>query len=208
MLLEGVPAMANKTSEPVNPLALRARAVSRLSGRGAAAEQVGAGATEALGVLHQLALSPSTASDALALLHELQVHQIELDLQAEELRASRAELESTLSRQIQLYEASPVGSFTIDHAGTLHELNLTGAALLESDREALLGETLFDHLTPDSGRLLRSMLSCVNEGLPAEPCVLQLLRQAPGPRAVYATARRDPGGQRFLVALMDARADT
>lgn len=200
--------MSHKIGQPVNPTELRARAVSRLSDRGAATAQVGAGAAEALGVLHQLALSPSTASDALALLHELQVHQIELDLQAEELRASRAELESTLSRQVQLYDASPVGSFTIDHAGTLHELNLTGAALLEAEREAVLGETLFNHLTPDSVRLLRSMLSCVSEGLRAEPCMLQLIEQAPRPRGVYATVRRDPEGQRFLLALMDAGAHT
>ena len=87
-------------------------------------------ATAAYGVLHELASSPTTAADALALLHELQVHQVELDLQAEELRASRMELEAALRRQIQLYDAAPVGHATIDPSCTLLELNLTGAAML------------------------------------------------------------------------------
>jgi hypothetical protein len=51
-------------------------------------------ATDAFRVLFELASSPDTAGDALALLHELQVHQVELDMQTEELMHSRAELET------------------------------------------------------------------------------------------------------------------
>jgi len=79
---------------------LRARAAAQLTGSaGSLGSSVGA--ANALAVLHTLASSPDTAADALALLHELQVHQIELDMQAQELRESRAELESALRRQIE-----------------------------------------------------------------------------------------------------------
>jgi len=158
-------------------------------------------------VLHELASSPSTAADALALLHELQVHQVELDLQAEELRASRLELEAALRRQIQLYESAPVGCFTIDLGGALRELNLAGAALLGCERDALLGQSLSGFLAPYSARALRTMLASVSAGHHGEACELQLIRREGGSRKVYATVDADPAGSAFLVALMDAGAD-
>jgi PAS domain S-box-containing protein len=156
--------------------------------------------------LHELASSPSTAADALALLHELQVHQVELDLQAEELRASRAELEEVLRRQIQLYESAPVGYFTIDLGGALRELNLAGAALLGCDRDALLGQPLSGFLAPHSTRALQDLLASVSEGHRGEACELQLMPRGGGSRKVYATVDADPAGSAFLVALMDAEA--
>src|ERR1700679_1938271 len=87
--------------------ALRARAVVRLTGTEGSHESW-MKASAASQVLHDLASSPSTAAAAMALLHELQVHQVEVDLQDEELRRSCAELESTLTRQIQLYDFAPV----------------------------------------------------------------------------------------------------
>ncbi len=115
---------------------LRLRALSRLNGGGRIGQK---GASDALVVLFELASSPSTADDALALLHELQVHQVKLELQDEELRSSRAELETALGRQVELYDAAPVGSFSVDTKAVLYELNLTGARLLGFEREELLG---------------------------------------------------------------------
>ena len=118
----------------------------------------------ALGVLHQLASSPATADDALALLHELQVHQVEIELQAEELQGTRVELETALQRQLQLYDAAPAGLFTLDADGTLYEINLTGANLLGMGRDELVGRALSGFLAshsagftaPDSVCSLRS----------------------------------------------------
>lgn len=183
---------------------LRSRAVSSLTGDGRGSHQ---GAWQALAVLHDLASSPSTAADALALLHELQVHQVELDLQAEELRVSRLESEAALRRQIQLYECAPVGYFTVDAGGALRELNLAGADLLGGERDALLGQALAGFLAPHSARTLRTVLAKVSDGHRGEACALQLVRHEGGSRKVYATVDADPAGSAFLVALMDAGAD-
>ena len=76
-------------------------------------------ASEALRVLCRLALEQGTAPDALVLLHELQVHQVELDLQNEELVASRNALEGALLHQTYLFDHAPVGYLGIDANGVV-----------------------------------------------------------------------------------------
>lgn len=196
--------MPNRTTQPASPADLRARAVSRLTG--GTPQEGHKGAPAAFGVLHELASSPSTAADALALLHELQVHQVELDLQAEELRASREELEAALHRQTQLYDCAPVGLLTVDAGGALRELNLTAAALLGSQRQALLGQPLQGLFAAESARALHAMLTGLSEGRPGQVSTLHLLPRAGESQAVYVTISADPAGRRLLVALMSAGA--
>ena len=97
---------------------------------------------EALAVLHPLAPSPSTAGDALALLHELQVLQVELDLQQGQLRRPQAELETALVRQAGLVERAPAGEMTIDARTVLCEIKRAGARLLGAAPDGVLGRPL------------------------------------------------------------------
>lgn len=177
---------------------LRLRALSRLNGGGT--EQKRASAADALGVLFELASSPSTADDALALLHELQVHQVELELQDEELRSSRAELEATLSRQTELYDCAPVGFFSVDARTVLYEVNLTGARMLGFERDALLGRALDSFFAPHHADTLHTLLARTKAGHHSEACELELLRLGAGPLTIHASASLDPSGQGFLVA--------
>ncbi len=181
---------------------LRLRALSRLASR-RGSDDKRAGAAEALGVLFELASQPSTAGDALALLHELQVHQVELDLQDEELRGSRAELEAALARQIELYDFAPVGCFTVDAETLVCELNLTGAGLLGFERDALLGRALDSFLGPRSADAFRTLLARVGAGHRGEVCALELVGSAGRPRLVQASAAADPRGPGFLVAFIE-----
>ena len=70
-------------------------------------------------------------------LHELQVHQVELELQNEELRSTRAQAESLLTRYTDLYDFAPVGYFTISRAGLITQTNLTGSRMLGLPRARL-----------------------------------------------------------------------
>jgi len=64
------------------------------------------------------------------LVHELRVHQIELELQCQELQRVQAEAEESRDRYRDLYEAIPIGYITIDSTGKIYDLNPAGASLL------------------------------------------------------------------------------
>ncbi len=83
-----------------------------------------------------------TTEETQRLVHELQVHQIELELQNEELREAREELEEGLQRYSDLYEFAPIGYLTLDSDGAIRKVNLTGARLLGMERARLVGARL------------------------------------------------------------------
>lgn len=189
--------------EPERLADLRSRAASRLTGP-AATKGSPARAADALTVLHALASSPGTAWEALALLHELQVHQVELDLQAQELHESRTELESALRRQIELYDCQPVGCFTIDAQGVLHELNQTGADMLGIGRADACGLRLDAFVCAASAGRFRSALSSVDASV-RRPSYPLTLCPTDGPaRPVFASLGADPAANRYLVTLTNA----
>jgi PAS domain S-box-containing protein len=80
-----------------------------------------------------------TKTDPQRLVHELKVYQIELEMQNEELRTSRAEVEAAADRYTDLYDFAPVGYFTLDRNGTITQINLNGARLLGFECARLLG---------------------------------------------------------------------
>jgi PAS domain S-box-containing protein len=113
---------------------LRARAEERTREKGAR--------------LHELAAATSSG-ETLRLIHELQVHQIEMEMQNEELRREQEELEASRARYFDLYDLAPVGYLTINEQGTILEANLTAAKLLGIDRGALLTQPLTRFVVPE-----------------------------------------------------------
>jgi PAS domain-containing protein len=87
------------------------------------------------------AVVPKSDADAKRLLHELQVHQIELGMQNTELRQARDELEVTLDNYTDLYDFAPSGYFTLAATGAILQANLTGATLVGIERSRLVGQS-------------------------------------------------------------------
>jgi PAS domain S-box-containing protein len=77
-----------------------------------------------------------------SLIHELQVHQIELEMQNDELRRFQNKIEESRKKYSHLYDFAPVGYFTVKDKGMIAQANLTGAALLGIDRQSLIGKPL------------------------------------------------------------------
>ncbi|HEX9079195.1 MAG TPA: ATP-binding protein, partial [Desulfuromonadaceae bacterium] len=84
---------------------------------------------------------PESEADARRLLHELQVHQVELEIQNEELLRTREELETTLARYSHLYDFAPVGYATLSRDAVIRSVNLTGAGMLGMVRSQLVGRS-------------------------------------------------------------------
>lgn len=82
------------------------------------------------------------ASDPRKMLHELHVHQIELEMQNNELRRVQAELEDSRMLYRDLYDLAPIGYCTLDDEGLITQANLTAATLLGVAREALVKQPI------------------------------------------------------------------
>ncbi len=93
------------------------------------------------------ATAPPT--DHATLLHELQVHQVELEMQNESLRQAQVELEESRDRYVDLYDFAPVGYLTLSHTGLIEQINLTGAELLGVERKKLLGRRFVNYVAAE-----------------------------------------------------------
>jgi two-component system cell cycle sensor histidine kinase/response regulator CckA len=81
--------------------------------------------------------------------HDLQVHQIELERQNDELRRSQAGLEASRARYFDLYDLAPVGYVTISERGLILEANLTAATMFGVTRGALVDQPVTSFLAPE-----------------------------------------------------------
>lgn len=183
-------------------LALRDRAQALLEAKGASLTAA-KDPSQALRVLFDLASSPETAPDALALLHELQVHQVELDLQQEELQRSRAELEAAWAYQLQWHDASPSAQLVLDEAGRLMECNAGALKDLHQDLSSVLGRRLENWVRPSDVPVVLAWLARAQAS--AEPIACRLALQAgdAAGRGVVAAARANPMAAGVLVAWVD-----
>ncbi len=97
-------------------------------------------------------------ADTRRLVHELQIHQVELEMQNAALEATTGELKAALEKYTDLYDFAPVGCFAVDEQGLILEVNLTGAALLGVDRSRLVERRLQDFVAPGSRRAFLAFL--------------------------------------------------
>ena len=81
-------------------------------------------------------------ADVQSVVHELRVHQIELEMQNEELRRVQHELEESREKYFDLHDLSPVGYVTLNEKGIIMESNLRAASLLGKERSDLVGQPI------------------------------------------------------------------
>ena len=123
--------------------------------------------------------------DASRLLHELEVHHIELELQGEELRDTTAELKA---RYEEFYDCAPVGYFTLGRYGDIEKTNLTGASILDTPRAELLGRRFMDFVAAESLSSFNAFLRRVMQGNRKESCMVTLKKGGVTPVGAYVEA--------------------
>jgi PAS domain S-box-containing protein len=126
--------------------------------------------------------------DALALIHELQVHQVELEMQNEELRRAQQELTALGARYRDLYDYAPIGYLALDARGRILEINLTGAALLGVGRRNLIGRSFTTLLSEASQTAYRLFVCRLHETEGRHTCELSLTQDGGTLRYLQAEA--------------------
>jgi PAS domain S-box-containing protein len=132
-----------------------------------------------------------SATDVQRLVYELQVHQVELELQNEDLRQSQLDFEGARD----LYEHAPVGYLTVDDRGVIVEANQTVATLLGVAQIFLHGRPLAYFMTPNDADELHRHYQRVLRTYTQQVCELRLLSQSSGLRDVRLESIAVPRAQ-------------
>ncbi len=144
--------------------------------------------------------------DVQRLVHELQVHQIELEMQNEELRRSRAEVEAWLEHYTELYDFAPVGYLTLARDGTIRKVNLACAKLLGVERARLSGRRFGLFVAEPDRAAFTLLLKKVFGSRTQEVCEVALLKEGGGALDVQITAAALQEGGECRVVLSDITA--
>ncbi|MBT0652870.1 sensor histidine kinase [Geomobilimonas luticola] len=149
---------------------------------------------------------PQSKEDALKLVHELHVHQIELEMQNDELHRAQDELRSSRDRYSLLYDFAPVGYFTLDRQGMILTANLTGASLLNTERSRLIRRSFGGFFEGENYTLFKEMLTRVF--LNSEPQTFELLMSKAVKRPLYmhVEALAVEPGEECLIAVVNITA--
>ncbi|WP_296685227.1 PAS domain-containing hybrid sensor histidine kinase/response regulator [Flavobacterium sp.] len=89
-------------------------------------------------------------AEKLKLIHELEVHQIELEMQNEELLLAKLQADSAIEKYTELYDFSPSGYFTLSQDGSILDANLTGSVMLGKERSNLINTKFRSFVSPDT----------------------------------------------------------
>ena len=122
-----------------------------------------------------------TEADTQRLVHELQVHQVELEMQNEQLQQTRNELEAGLEKYSDLYDFAPVGYLTLDREGTILEANLAAASLLGMERVRLVKRRLGFSVSAADLPVFAAFLKKVFESKAKQSCEVTLLNEGKPP---------------------------
>ena len=142
-------------------------------------------ANERLKIKHDRGIPTIKPVEATELTRELEVHQIELELQNNELRRTQIALEIEQERYIELYDFAPVGYLSVSKTGLILKANLTASDLLDLPRNAIIKQPLSRFILPEDQHiyfLSLKQLSTLNTGAPESPketrsCELRMLKK-------------------------------
>jgi PAS domain S-box-containing protein len=141
--------------------------------------------------------------DTKRLLHELQVHQLELELQNEELQSAWDKEQVLLAKYTDLYDFAPVGYLSLDREGTICEVNLTCASLLGIERSRLVQRRFGQFVSEADRSTFQAFLKKVFATKAREACEVSLLKEGKSPVEVRIEAVVAASGQELRATVSD-----
>jgi PAS domain S-box-containing protein len=142
-------------------------------------------------------------SENLKLIHELEVHQIELEMRNEELIQAKIAAQLASQKYHELYEFAPSGFFTLSNVGKIIELNLCAAQMLGKERSYLINSIFASYVTDDTKALFYDFLENMFKFKDKVFCEVTLLNEFNLPVYVYLTGRFTEHGEHCLVTAVD-----
>ena len=155
---------------------------------------------------------PSTADSQLSaietvkLIHELEIHQIELELQNEELILERSSAKEAAEKYTELYDFAPSGYFTLSNSGEIIELNLSGAKMLGKERSRLKNSHFLFFVSKDTKPIFSLFLDKVFNSRTKEICEVTLLPKDNSPIYVYLEGIVTGKGEQCHITAFDITA--
>jgi PAS domain S-box-containing protein len=147
-----------------------------------------------------------TEAESQRLLHELEVHRIELEMQNAQLSQARDEAEKALEKYSELYDFAPVGYFTLDREGIIRDANFTGATLLGIERARLIGRSFEQFVLPGDRPTFTDFLGKVFASWDKETCEVALKREGKRPLHLQIEAVASASAAECRVAVIDITA--
>jgi len=141
--------------------------------------------------------------DAKRLLHELQVHQIELEMQNDELRRANEMAEMALKKYTMLYDFAPMGYFTLDFDGRISELNFTGAEMLGDRHFSLVNSNFKFFVSENSLEVFNAFLNKLYTGNIKESCEVMLGNDKNSMSSVYMEGIVTGDNRECLLSVVD-----
>jgi PAS domain S-box-containing protein len=168
------------------------------------AEMLRQKAEEQLKVQQSKVSSISSENDLRKLAHELQVHQIELEMQYEQLKQAKEEADTATQKYIELYDFAPSGYFILTKLGEIIELNLHGARLLGKERLFLINRRFGSSVSDQTKPIFNNFLDKVFESKGDESCELTLSVESKNLQTyVYLTGHVLENGEQCQINVVD-----
>jgi len=150
-------------------------------------------------------LSHSEA-DLLKLIHELEVHKVELEIMNEELKLEKAESVANTDNYINFYDSAPSGYITLSSTGLIENLNLTTAKYLGEDRSSLVNSLFSRFISHDTKDIFFDFLRIVFKSTVKETCEITLAVKDQPPLYVHLDGKCSDDGEHCLVIFQNITA--
>ncbi|MFZ4401361.1 MAG: PAS domain S-box protein [Bacteroidales bacterium] len=144
-----------------------------------------------------------TETDALRLIHELEVHQIELEMQNEELNSARERALKSEEKYTELFDFAPIAYYLISKAGEILDLNLFAAKILGKERIYLKNQKFTNYLSAEMCTVFYTFLDNIFKYKNQENCEIEILTNTEFSKYVYLTGIVSNKNDHCLVALTD-----
>jgi PAS domain S-box-containing protein len=163
-------------------------------------------AEERLQKKKQNVTAPLTPKELHRLVQELEVHQIELEMQNEELQQTRIELERYLTKYTDLYDFAPAGYFTLDQKGVILGVNLNGTRMFRIERSVILNQRFEGFISTEYRSAFSAFLEKVFQDRTQETIEIALQIEGHGEICAHLEAMVSENDRECRVALIDITA--